>query len=91
VRAGEREVAPVCRCRHLSRLQEGNLHVVPVCDGHGGNESARLSDPAQKLSAFRLRLYGCFGRRADVLFELCDALLTAGSVPSPPRPAWRRR
>ena len=33
---------------------------------------------------FRDRLYECFGRRADALFELCDAILTAGRVPSPP-------
>ena len=29
-------------------------------------------------------LYRCFDRRADALFELTDALLTAGPVPSPP-------
>jgi DDE superfamily endonuclease len=27
--------------------------------------------------------YRCFGRRADALFELTDALLTTGAVPSP--------
>src|SRR5215213_7336653 len=37
----------------------------------------------RELFAFRSRLHGCLGRRADALFELCDALLTAGSVPSP--------
>jgi DDE superfamily endonuclease len=36
------------------------------------------------LRAFRDSLYRCFKRRADALFELTDALLTAGSVPSPP-------
>lgn len=36
------------------------------------------------LRAFRSSLYRCFERRADALFELTDALLTAGPVPSPP-------
>ena len=36
------------------------------------------------LHAFRDSLYRCFKRRADALFELTDALLTAGPVPSPP-------
>jgi hypothetical protein len=36
------------------------------------------------LRAFRDSLYRCFERRADALFELTDALLTAGPVPSPP-------
>ena len=35
------------------------------------------------LRRFRLSLHGCFDRRADALFELTDALLTAGTVPSP--------
>jgi hypothetical protein len=30
-----------------------------------------------RLVAFRSALYGCFGRRADALFELVDAVLTA--------------
>jgi hypothetical protein len=33
--------------------------------------------------AFRSSLYDCLHRRADVLFELTDALLTAQAVPSP--------
>ena len=33
--------------------------------------------------AFRNSLYGCLHRRADALFELTDALLTAEQVPSP--------
>lgn len=37
-----------------------------------------------RLRDFRQRLYGCFGRRADALFELTDAVLSAGTVPSPP-------
>lgn len=36
------------------------------------------------LRAFRNSLYRCFERRADALFELTDALLSAGPVPSPP-------
>src|SRR5688500_12078578 len=41
------------------------------------------TDAAAHLRAFRADLYACFGRRADALFELCDAALTAGPVPSP--------
>jgi hypothetical protein len=33
--------------------------------------------------AFRSSLYNCLHRRADALFELTDALLTAEAVPSP--------
>jgi DDE superfamily endonuclease len=36
------------------------------------------------LRTFRSSLYRCFERRADALFELTDALLSAGPVPSPP-------
>ena len=53
--------------------------------------SQRLHD----LRTFRGSLYRCFERRADALFELADALLTAaGTVPSPVHlslvPAHRR-
>jgi hypothetical protein len=42
-------------------------------------------DPlAQSLRAFRTSFYQCLDRRADALFELTDAILTAGSIPSPP-------
>ena len=41
------------------------------------------TDAVVRLQAFRTALYACFGRRADALFELCDAVLTAGLVPSP--------
>ena len=34
------------------------------------------------LHAFRARLYACIERRTDALFELTDAILTAGPVPS---------
>lgn len=37
-----------------------------------------------QLRAFRETLYECMMRRADVLFELCDAVLTVGPVSSPP-------
>ena len=38
----------------------------------------------QALQAFRVDLYGCFGRRADAQFELADALLASAAVPSLP-------
>jgi hypothetical protein len=45
--------------------------------------------------AFRSSLYNCLHRRADALFELTDALLTAEPVPSPVhlslQPSHRRR
>src|SRR5918998_6491707 len=57
--------------------------MVLVLDGRGGSENTRLHGLTRALACFRSRLYGCFGRRADALFEVCDALLTTGSVPSP--------
>ena len=52
------------------------------------------AQPLDSLRAFRGSLYRCFDRRADALFELADALLTAGAVPSPVHlslaPAHRR-
>jgi hypothetical protein len=46
------------------------------------------------LRTFRRSLHRCFDRRADALFELGDAILTAGGVPSPVHlslePAHRR-
>jgi hypothetical protein len=41
-------------------------------------------EPSDALHAFRCSLYECLHRRGDALFELTDAILTAGSVPSPP-------
>lgn len=38
----------------------------------------------EPLRAFRTALYGCFGRRADALCDLCDALLAAEAVASLP-------
>src|SRR5215207_7044005 len=47
-----------------------------------------------ELRVFRRGIYACMRRRADALFELSDAILTAGDVPSPPHlslaPAHRR-
>src|SRR5829696_6743145 len=52
------------------------------------------TQPLDSLRAFRDSLYRCLERRADALFELTDALLTAGPVPSPPHlslaPVFRR-
>jgi hypothetical protein len=42
-----------------------------------------LHEPLATLAAFRRDLYGCFDRRADALFELTDALLTADPIASP--------
>jgi DDE superfamily endonuclease len=44
------------------------------------DSSAKPLDP---LRSFRGSLYRCFDRRADALLELTDALLSAGTVPSP--------
>ena len=41
-----------------------------------------LYSPHTALRDFRTSLYGCLGRRADALFELGDAILTAGPRPS---------
>jgi len=41
-------------------------------------------DAAGRLAMFRRDLFGCFLLRADALFELGDALLTAGRLPSLP-------
>jgi hypothetical protein len=41
------------------------------------------TDALHALRAFRCSLYDCLHRRADALFELTDAILTAGAVPSP--------
>src|SRR5829696_9908864 len=39
--------------------------------------------PLDRLGAFRQGIYDAFSARRDALFELLDALLTAGAVPSP--------
>ncbi len=40
-------------------------------------------EPHDALHGFRRSFYECLRRRADALFELTDAILTADSVPSP--------
>jgi hypothetical protein len=41
-------------------------------------------DTLTSLASFRAAAYAAFSRRQDALFELCDTLLTTGSVPSLP-------
>ena len=52
------------------------------------------ADPVATLATFRDDVYAAFGARRDALFDLLDALLTAGVVPSPVHlslvPAHRR-
>ena len=43
-----------------------------------------MVDSPGRLQKFRRDLRACFKRRTDALFELSDAILTAGHVPSPP-------
>lgn len=40
-------------------------------------------DAPHALRTFRDSLYACLHRRADALFELTDAILTADAAPSP--------
>ncbi len=47
---------------------------LPLVDGV---EKGLAAEAADRLREFRGELYGCFGRRADELFELTDALLCA--------------
>jgi hypothetical protein len=46
------------------------------------NEAGGPIDAGARLRAFRERLFASFGRRADALFELSDAILATGAVPS---------
>src|SRR5262245_48490462 len=59
-----------------------------------GRAVALSQDPVGALRAFRQAVYAAFGARRDALFDLLDALLTAGTVPSPVHlslaPAFRR-
>lgn len=52
------------------------------------------ADPVETLRGVRQAIYAAFGARRDALFDLLDALLTAGPVPSPVHlsltPAHRR-
>ena len=45
--------------------------------------SVDVQPGAERLRWFRERLYGCSRRRADALFELCDAMLASGTVNAP--------
>ena len=65
----------------------------------GGEDACQESvaeghTPEASLRAFRARLHAFFDKRADAPFELTDAILIAGSIPSPPHlsltPAHRR-
>ena len=62
----------------------------------GGDESCQQAggDALQKLARFRRELFWCLWRRPDVLFELTDAVLTAGHAGSLPylslEPVFRR-
>lgn len=56
--------------------------------GSLADEASGSADAGARLWAFRKRLHASFGRRADALFELTDAILTAGTVPSP-QPRFR--
>lgn len=52
----------------------------------GGNTAGAAGggERPTALRAFRPAMHSGFGRRANALFEPCDAILTAGSVaPSP--------
>jgi hypothetical protein len=42
------------------------------------------ADSSRNLRAFREKFYRCARLRADALFELTDAILTSGTVSSPP-------
>jgi hypothetical protein len=44
---------------------------------------SEYADATCDLRSFREQLYACMKRRSDALFELVDAILTAGAVPSP--------
>jgi DDE superfamily endonuclease len=46
-------------------------------DSVGAVDQSVAPEAADRLRDFRAGLYGCFGRRADELFELTDALLCA--------------
>jgi hypothetical protein len=45
---------------------------------------------SRDLQAFRERIYRCASLRADALFELADAILTSGTVSSPPHLPWEK-
>lgn len=58
--------------------------MLPCRDGSVEARGEAFAPGSARLKWFRAQLYGCFLRRADALFELCDALLcTSGPVLSP--------
>ena len=46
-----------------------------VVESEGGGDGPGCD----RLRRLRADIYGCFTRRADALFELCDAMLCAGA------------
>jgi hypothetical protein len=50
----------------------------------GARPLSRWEGDTEKLRNFRGGFYECLDLRADALFELTDAILTASSVPSLP-------
>jgi len=64
-------------------VREGRREVARVRHHAAMNMAVALGeDPVGALSAFRQAIYETFGARRDALFDLLDALLTAGAVPS---------
>jgi len=70
----------------LPRLRVENLDQLGLVAGS--------TDPNEILRKFREAFYACLRRRSDALFEITDAILTAGTIPSPVHlslaPAHRR-
>ena len=61
-------------------------HHAPMCMELPTETTTVARDPLaalEALLAFRAAVYAAFGRRADALFELLDALASAGAVASP--------
>src|SRR5215211_1501107 len=56
--------------------------VVDIGDRRG-HDGSPWTPPPNPCAPSATRSNQCFDRRSDALFELTDALLTAGSVPSP--------
>ena len=53
-------------------------------EGSRGVHDGHTMEPPDALQTLRRSFYECFHRRADALFELTDAILTAdGAAPSP--------
>src|SRR5215208_1630725 len=69
-------------------------HPAAMCLAMAAGAIAPSGDPVGALLGFREDVYVAFGARRDALFELLDALLMGGAVPSPVHlslvPAHRR-